>query len=109
MTGAQPRVYSGRRDDRTDRVESFGLITVSPLDLGTGATGRVVAFSGDPSAGAAAAAEFFASPEHLKAFKEILLAEGYKQFPAAYQILIRCKLDSNLATSYGYETHAVLQ
>jgi hypothetical protein len=109
MTGAQPHVYSGRRDDRTDRVESFGLITVSPLDLGTGATGRVVAFSGDPSAGAAAAAEFFASPEHLKAFKEKLLAEGYKQFPAAYQILIRCKLDSNLATSYGYETHAVLK
>ncbi len=109
QTGAQPRVYSGRRDDRTDRVESFGLITVSPLDLGAGAAGRVVAFSGDPSAGAAAAAEFFSSPVHLKAFKQKLLAEGHKVLPAAYQILVRCKLDSNLATSYAYETHAVLK
>ena len=108
IPGAQrPKVYTSKRDERDERTESFGLISVSPVDLGNGNVGRRLAFSGDPSAGAAAAVEFFSSASYLRQFRDRLRAEGYKQFPSAYQVLIRCKLDSNLPASFAYEAHAV--
>lgn len=103
------KVYAPKRDERDERVESFGLITVSSVDSGNSNPGRVIAFSGDPSAGATAAVEFFSSPQHMIAFRNRLRAEGYDHFPDAYQILVRCKLDSNLPTSFSYEAHAVSQ
>jgi hypothetical protein len=90
-------------------VESFGLITVVRRDGDDPKGGTVVVFSGDPSAGAAAAATFFASPQHLSQVRERLRAEGYERWPAAYQILVRCRLDSNLLLSLSYEAHAVLR
>jgi hypothetical protein len=107
--GAPPKVYIPRRDERNDRVESFGLITVVRRDGDDPKGGTVVVFSGDPSAGAAAAATFFASPQHLSQVRERLRAEGYERWPAAYQILVRCRLDSNLLLSLSYEAHAVLR
>ena len=104
---APPKVYIPRRDERNDRVESFGLITVVRRDVDDPKGGTVVVFSGDPSA--AAAATFFASPQHLSQVRERLCAEGYERWPAAYQILMRCRLDSNLLLSLSYEAHAVLR
>ena len=107
--GAPPKIYTPRRDERNDRVESFGLITVVRRDPDDAKGGTVVVFSGDPSAGAAAAATFFVSPQHLSEVRERLRAEGYERWPAAYQILVRCRLDSNLLLSLSYEAHAVLR
>ncbi|HWB96682.1 MAG TPA: hypothetical protein VG672_08275 [Bryobacteraceae bacterium] len=103
------KVYMPARDERNDRVLSYSLITVMPRDSGDGRVGRVVAFSGDPSAGAAAAAEFFSSPRHLADFRNRLTAAGYRTWPTAYQILLRCKVDSNLPASFSYEAHAVIR
>jgi hypothetical protein len=103
--GQPPRVYAPKRDERDDRIESFAVITVSTTTLPGGATERVLAFSADPSAGAAAAVDYFSSPRHLADLRSRLKGE----FPPAYQVLLRCKLDSNLATSYAYEDHVVLR
>jgi hypothetical protein len=106
--GQAPRVYASKRDERDDRIESFAVITVSTTTLPNGGSERVLAFSGDPSAGAAAAVDYFSSAQRLAEFLRRLHSEGYDKFPPAYQILLRCKLDSNLATSYAYEDHVVL-
>jgi hypothetical protein len=71
--------------------------------------GRTVIFSGDPSAGAAAAAEYFSSPSHMRALKQRFARQGYSHFPPSYQVVVRCRIDSNLPTSVSYETHAVLR
>jgi len=109
VAGQPSRVYAPKRDERDDRVESFVVITVLTKELSGGASERVLAFSADPSAGAAAAVEYFSSPERLADFRRRLKSEGYDTFPPAYQILLRCKLDSNLPTSYAYEDHVVLR
>lgn len=106
--GAPLKTYAPKRDERNDRVESYSLITVMPHDPADEKAGRVIAFSGDPSAGAAAAAEFFSSPQHLADLKKRFAAEGYSKWPAAYQVLVRCKIDSNLPASMSYEAHVIL-
>ncbi len=103
------RRFLPSRDERADRVESFGLITVRPSPGVEGGHSRTVIFSGDPSAGAAAAADFFSSPSHMRALKQRFAKDGYTHFPAAYQVVVRCHIDSNLPTSVSYETHAILQ
>jgi hypothetical protein len=102
-------VWTPKRDERNDRVESFALITVMSAEVAGTRGERVLAFSGDPSAGAAAAVEYFSSPERLTELRRRFKAEGCETFPAAYQVLLRCRLDSNLPTSYTYEDHAVLR
>ncbi|MBN9663728.1 MAG: hypothetical protein J0H49_36350 [Acidobacteria bacterium] len=106
--GAALKIYSPKRDERNDRVESYSLITVMPRDPSDEKAGRVIAFSGDPSAGAAAAAEFFSSPQYLSELKQRFAAAGHPAWPAAYQVLVRCKLDANLPASMAYEAHAIL-
>jgi hypothetical protein len=102
------RRFEPRRDERASRIESFGLITVQPSPGVEGGASRTVIFSGDPSAGAAAAAEYFSSPSHMRDLKRRLAKEGYAHFPPSYQVVVRCRIDSNLPTSVSYEGHAVL-
>jgi len=106
--GSSERRFLPARDERSDRIESFGLITVRPSPGVEGGRARSVIFSGDPSAGAAAAAEYFSSPSHMRELRQRFAKQGYAHFPASYQVVIRCRLDSNLPTSVGYVTHAVL-
>jgi hypothetical protein len=106
--GNVPRVWAPKRDERDDRIESFAVITMM-TEVGGNGSERVLAFSGDPSAGAAAAVEYFSSPERLGELRRRFKSEGYDRFPAAYQVLLRCKLDSNLPTSYAFEDEVVLR
>ena len=107
--GKVSRVWVPKRDERDDRIESFAVITVMTTEVSGGGSERVLAFSGDPSAGAAAAVEYFSSPERLVELRRRFKSEGYDTFPAAYQVLLRCKLDSNLPTSYAFEDEVVLR
>lgn len=102
------RHFVATRDERSNRIESYGLITVRPSPGVEGGQGRIVIFSADPSAGAAAAAEYFSSPTHMRDLKQRFAKEGYAHFPPSYQVVVRCRLDSNLPTSVRYEAHAVL-
>jgi hypothetical protein len=103
------RRFVPARDERSERTESFSLITVRPSPGVESGLGRTVIFSGDPSAGAAAAAEYFSSPSHMRALKQRFARQGYSHFPPSYQVVVRCRIDSNLPTSVSYETHAVLR
>jgi hypothetical protein len=107
--GEVPQVWAPKRDERDDRIESFAVITVMTTEASGSGRERVLAFSGDPSAGAAAAVEYFSSPERLGELRRRFKSEGYDTFPAAYQVLLRCNLDSNLPTSYAFEDDVVLR
>ena len=102
------RRFVPTRDERSDRIESFGLITVRPSPGVEGGLSRTVVFSGDPSAGGAAAADYFSSPSHMQALKQRFAKEGYSHVPPSYQVVVRCRIDSNLPTSVRYETHVAL-
>ena len=102
------RRFVPRRDERSSRIESFGLITVRPSPGVQGGLSKTVIFSGDPSAGAAAAAEYFSSPNHMRALKQRFAKEGYPHLPPSYQVVVRCRVDSNLPTAVSYETHVAL-
>jgi hypothetical protein len=102
------RRFVPARDEGSERVESYGLITVLPSPGVGGGLSRTVIFSGEPSAGAAAAAEFFSSPDHMRDLKQRFAKEGYPHFPPSYQVVVRCRVDSNLPTSVSYETHIAL-
>jgi hypothetical protein len=102
------RRFVPQRDERSSRIESFGLITVRPSPGVEGGVSKTVIFSGDPSAGAAAAADYFTSPSHMQALKQRFAKQGYAHFPPSYQVVVRCRVDSNLPTAVSYETHVAL-
>lgn len=102
------RRFVPKRDERASRIESFGLITVRPSPGVEGGPGKTVIFSGDPSAGAAAAADYFSSPVHMLDLKQRFAKQGHSHFPPSYQVVVHCWVDSNLPTGVSYEADVVL-
>jgi len=99
-------VWAGKRGPDKRYMEVFGLISVLP---GEGdAAHRMVIFSGITSVGTHGAAEFFSRPETLRVLRERLAAEGYKSFPAAYQVVVRCASNDTLLLSTDYAAHRVI-
>jgi hypothetical protein len=105
---ATPHRFLPKRDDREERIETFGLITVRPSLGDASGAKRTVLFSGNASAAEAAAIEYFSSSRQLRELKSRFRKEGYSGFPPFYQVVLRCKLDSNTATTFAYETHVIL-
>ena len=107
---AQPDsvLYRIKRDSKFRASEVYGLITVLPSKSSTHDQHRTVIFSGVNSAGAQAAAEFFSSPEHLLELRNQLKKQGYNQFPAAYQVVVRAEPEENILLNFRYETHRVI-
>ena len=68
----------------------------------------MIIFSGITSAGVQGAAEFFASPQALKNLKSIFAREGFKTFPPAYQVVVRCTFGDMLLLAYEYHSHRIL-
>lgn len=103
------RVFRPSRDEVGMLTKAYGLITVLPSQpIGEGHAQTVI-FSGITSAGPQGALEFFRSPDALRILKSKLRDEGYAHFPPAYQVLVRCGLDHNLALNWEYETHQVIK
>lgn len=100
--------YAIKRDAQFRATEVYGLITVLPSESSTSEQQRTVIFSGVNSAGAQAAAEFFASPDHLLELQKRFKQEGYNQFPPAYQVVVKAEPDNNLLLSFKYETHRLI-
>jgi len=100
-------VFKPDRDAFGQRSTAYGLITVFPSQGGDGSAETVI-FSGITAAGPQAAMEFFKSAPDLRLFKSRLSSEGYKKFPRAYQVIVRCALDHNLALNWAYVAHRVL-
>src|SRR5580704_5933774 len=69
---------------------------------------HVLIFSGMTSVGTQGAAEFFTRPESLRVLREKLAAQGYADFPSAYQIVVRCTSNDTLLLSAEYAAHRVI-
>jgi hypothetical protein len=85
------------------------LITVLPSQPGRERPERTIIFSGiTGSPGAQAAVEFFTSPAALRDLQARFRREGFNRFPAAYQVVVRCGVDAEVAINSVYETHRVM-
>jgi hypothetical protein len=106
--GAKPQVFVPKRDEFGQLVRAYGLLTVLPSLPGGDGGSRTVIFSGITSAGTQAAMEFFASPASLRDLKRRFGVVGSQTLPTAYQVVVRCSVDRNLALNWAYETHRIL-
>ena len=84
----------------------YGLITV--LNADRDGWGMVI-FSGITSGGTQGAAEFFSSPEKLRALRQSLVREGVHGFPPAYQVVVKCTFSNLLLLRDDYSFHRVLR
>jgi hypothetical protein len=103
------RIFRPVKDELGMLTKAYGLITVLPSQAAGEGDAQTVILSGITSAGPQAALEFFRSPEALHLLEAKLRQEGYRHFPAAYQVVVRCGLDHNLALNWEYETHQVMK
>jgi hypothetical protein len=103
------RIYYPSRDAHGMLTKAYGLVTVLPSQPDGEGGARTLIFSGMTSAGPQAALEFFRSPEGLGVLKAKLKREGFTKFPLAYQVVVRCGLDHNLALNWEYEAHQVMK
>lgn len=102
------RIFRPSRNEFGMLTKAYGLVTVLPSQAAGEGHAQTFIFSGITSAGPQAALEFFRSPEGLRILKAKLRQAGYPKFPQAYQVVVRCGLDHNLALNWEYETHQVM-
>jgi hypothetical protein len=107
-TGGSHTVWAGKRGQDKRYTEVYGLITVLPAGGEGTPLHHVLIFSGMTSVGTQGAAEFFARPESLRVLGEKLAAEGYADFPSAYQVVVRCASNDTLLLSAEYAAHRVI-
>jgi hypothetical protein len=101
-------VWAGKRGPDKRYTEVYGLITVLPADGEAIAQHHTLIFSGLTSVGTQGAAEFFSHAGSLSVLREKLAAEGYSNFPAAYQVVVRCTSNDTLLLSTEYAAHRVI-
>lgn len=103
------RMIVPQKDANGDFVDVYGLLTVdNTRDSERGKLATVV-FSGITSAGTHGAAEYFASARSMGSLRKVFTNEGLRGFPAAYQVVVKCKFSNMLLLSYEYHSHRVLQ
>jgi hypothetical protein len=102
--GAAGKVYVPAR--RADDIlkEVFGLLTVLPSE-GSGSSTTVLV-SCTNAAGCQAALEFFSSAHSMR---DLLGRFGQEGFPAAYQVVIRCRVHISQAITGIYQDHVILR
>ena len=87
----------------------YGLVTVlNNRESDHGPLGLVV-FSGITSVGTYGAAEYFTSPKALRSLRTVFTGEGISGFPAAYQIVVKCKFENMLLVTEEYQSHRILK
>jgi hypothetical protein len=103
-------LYRFKRNPQTTRYSTvYGLITVLPSQPGHPRPERTLLFSGfTGSPGPQGAIEYFRSPAALRDLRERFSRQGYKRFPAAYQVVVRCGVDTENAINAVYETHRIM-
>jgi len=104
------QLYRARRDPQTSRfLTVYGLATLLPGQPGRPRPERTMNFCGFMgSAGAQAALEFFRSPAALRDLKQRFRQQGLAGFPGAYQLVVRCGVDNDVAINAVYQDHMVL-
>jgi hypothetical protein len=108
--GVNGHTYLPKRNPQTNRYSTvYGLITVLPSQPGHSRPERMLVFAGfTGSPGAQGAIDFFRSPAALRDLERRFRHDGYNGFPPAYQVVVRCGVDTETALNAVYETHIVL-
>jgi hypothetical protein len=107
--GKDGRKFLPRRGPRGDYQEVFGLVSVLPNHHSTDADRTIIVFSGLTSVGTHGAAAFFTSGADLMALADRFRAVGFKGWPRALQVMVRCRSSEDAELlSYAYETQDVL-
>ena len=106
--GNPGKTWVGKRGQDNRYTEVYGLISMLPGEGEAAGPHRTLIFSGITSVGAHGAADFFARPGDLNVLRQRLSAEGYSEFPSAYQVLVRCTSSDTLLLSTEYVTHRVI-
>jgi hypothetical protein len=103
------QTFIPEKEENGDFRSVYGLITVlNTRESDHGRLGMMV-FSGITSVGTHGAAEYFASPRSLTALRAIFSQEGVAGFPAAYQVVVKCKFENMLLVSSEYQAHRILK
>jgi hypothetical protein len=84
-----------------------GLITVLPSE-GAANDARTVIVSGVTPTGTDAAMEYFSSPAALRDLRQRFARQGFAGFPAAYQVVVKCKSKDTFLLASEYAAHQVL-
>lgn len=103
------QIFRPSHDQFGRLTRAYGLITVLPSESYSETQSKILIFSGITSAGPQAALEFFQSPEGLHILESKLRLNSATKFPEAYQVVVRCGLDHNLALNWEYETHRIIK
>ncbi|HEX4165858.1 MAG TPA: hypothetical protein VHZ55_10335, partial [Bryobacteraceae bacterium] len=97
------------KDANGDFRTVYGLVTVlNNRESNHGRLGMMV-FSGITSVGTHGAAEYFTSPHSLQVLRTVFAREGIHGFPAAYQVVVKCRFENMLLVSAEYCSHRVLR
>jgi hypothetical protein len=103
------KTYRAKRNPQNRYTTVYGLITVLPSQPGHSRPERTLVFAGfTGSPGAQGAIDFFRSPAALRDLERHFRQEGHNGFPPAYQVVVRCGVDTETALNAVYETHVVL-
>ena len=103
------RSIAPEKDANGDFRSVYGLVTVlNTRESDRGRLGLMV-FSGITSVGTHGAAEYFSSPQSLHALRSIFAQEGIHGFPAAYQVVVKCRFENMLLVSAEYSAHRVIR
>jgi hypothetical protein len=84
-----------------------GLITVLPTE-GSGNRARTVIISGITATGTEAAMEYYSSLGALRDLRQRFSREGIVGFPAAYQVVVKCRSKDTFLLACEYAAHQVL-
>ncbi len=102
-------VFRPTTDESGMMTKAYGIITVLASQNSADERTQIVILSGITSAGPQAALEFFKSSPALRDLKARFRREGLNGFPPAYQVIVRCGMDHNLALTWEYATHQTIQ
>ena len=102
-------VFRPTTDESGMMTKAYGIVTVLPSQNSAEERTQIVILSGITSAGPQAALEFFKSPQALRGLKARFRREGQDGFPPAYQVVVRCGMDHNLALTWEYATHQTIR
>ena len=83
---------------------NYGLITVAD-DGG----GRIFVFSGITSDGTSAGLDYFTNEASVSQLWELLAREGPRDWPAAFQVVVRVSSSDGYAIAARYERHLLLK
>jgi hypothetical protein len=106
--GTVIRRFPPKRDPQSRHLaEVYGLITILPAESDGGQHSTYIVFSGISSAGTQAAAEYFATPNHLETLAGKIGVRGGEPWPKRLQVLVHATTNLTVALNIDYQTHRV--